>query len=243
MPLPFHCSPWQMQCGRCHHADHILASYVPPLQPQPCLSGFLKKKIWTTYQFTHFYPNRNDDEESEKQPHTDTNLYVVAIGGIFKMIDGAHHVQSHVTNVMSVIFCLLWSSSHHHVGISNGFNLQRASQQNFLIQRNRYCIWVEVHTINTHTHTPWRHGASHWVCQTVCTWCWAWTPPALEWCGCRCEWSPPHHWREWSHLGIPVGGEGGRDWGVGETRLRGQEDILGPVWSVFWLWWTTIDCS
>lgn len=40
--LPFHCSPWQMQCGLCHHADHSGASYVPPHLPQPSQSGSLQ---------------------------------------------------------------------------------------------------------------------------------------------------------------------------------------------------------
>lgn len=55
---------------------------------------------------------------------TNTNLYVVAIRGVFEMVYGAHHIQGHVTDVMSVIFGLLWSPSHHHVGVSNSLNLE-----------------------------------------------------------------------------------------------------------------------
>lgn len=40
--LPSHCSPWQMQCGRCHHAGRNGASYVPLHLPQPSQSGSLQ---------------------------------------------------------------------------------------------------------------------------------------------------------------------------------------------------------
>lgn len=69
---------------------------------------------------------------------TDTDLYVVAIRGVFEVVYGAHHVQGHVTDVMSVVFCLLRSSGDHHVGISNGLNLRE-------VRKSRYC--------RVHTHT------------------------------------------------------------------------------------------
>lgn len=40
--LPFHCSPWLMQCGLCHHVDRNVASYVPPRLPPPSQSGSLQ---------------------------------------------------------------------------------------------------------------------------------------------------------------------------------------------------------
>lgn len=57
------------------------------------------------------------------RPPTNTDLYVVAVGRVFEVVYGAHHVQSHVADVMSMIFCLLRSPRYHHVGISNGLNL------------------------------------------------------------------------------------------------------------------------
>lgn len=57
-------------------------------------------------------------------PPTNTDLYVVSIGRVLQVVYGAHHVQGHVTDVMSVILCLLWSPGDHHVGVSNGFNLE-----------------------------------------------------------------------------------------------------------------------
>lgn len=56
-------------------------------------------------------------------PPTNTDLYVVAVGRVFEVVYGAHHVQSHVADVMSMIFGLLRSPRYHHVGISNGLNL------------------------------------------------------------------------------------------------------------------------
>lgn len=50
---------------------------------------------------------------------------------------------------------------------------------------------------------PWRRGAFRWACQTTCTWCWAWTPPASGWYGCKCGWILQRRWKEWSHLGTP----------------------------------------
>ncbi len=47
------------------------------------------------------------------------------------MVYGAHHVQGHVTDVMSVILCLLWSPGHHHVGIPNSLHLE--------VDRNNSC--------------------------------------------------------------------------------------------------------
>lgn len=76
--------------------------------------------------------NQNDRLVEQQYKHvnrptcilpTDTNLYVVAIRGVFKVVYGAHHVQGHVTDVMSMIFGLLWSPGYHHVGISNSLNL------------------------------------------------------------------------------------------------------------------------
>lgn len=60
-------------------------------------------------------------------PPTNTDLYVVAVGRVFQVVYGAHHVQGHVTDVMSVILCLLWSPGYNHVGISNGLNLEGSS--------------------------------------------------------------------------------------------------------------------
>lgn len=59
---------------------------------------------------------------------TDTDLYVVAIRGVFEVVYGAHHVQGHVADVVSVVFCLLRSSGDHHVGISNGLNLEKSER-------------------------------------------------------------------------------------------------------------------
>lgn len=70
---------------------------------------------------------------------TDTDLYVVAIRGVFEVVYGAHHVQGHVTDVMSVVFRLLRSSCDHHVGISNGLNLRE-------VRKSRY------RRLHTHTH-------------------------------------------------------------------------------------------
>lgn len=117
LSLPFHCSPWQMQCGLCHHADRNVASYVPPHLPQPSPSGSLQPERQVS-----LHQHRQVNRPTCILP-TDANLYVVAIRGVFKVVDGAHHVQGHVTNVMSVIFCLLWSPGYHHVGISNSLNL------------------------------------------------------------------------------------------------------------------------
>lgn len=57
-------------------------------------------------------------------PPTDTDLDVVAVGGVFEVVNGAHHIQGHVTDVVGVVFCLLGRTCHYHVGISDGLNLQ-----------------------------------------------------------------------------------------------------------------------
>lgn len=115
--LPSHCSPWQMQCGQCHHAGRNGASYVPPHQPQPSQSGSLqselvKRQYKQANRPTCFLP-------------TNADLYVVAIRGVFEVVNGAHHVQGHVADVMGVIFCLLWSAGYHHVSISNRLHLRK----------------------------------------------------------------------------------------------------------------------
>ncbi len=54
LSLPFHCSPWQMQCGPCHRAGRNVASYVPPRLPQPSQSGSLQPRAtgWLTQSNT-----------------------------------------------------------------------------------------------------------------------------------------------------------------------------------------------
>lgn len=59
---------------------------------------------------------------------TDADLYVVPVGGVFEVVYGAHHVQSHVADVMSVIFRLLRSPRYHHVGIPDGLHLERGNR-------------------------------------------------------------------------------------------------------------------
>lgn len=57
-------------------------------------------------------------------PPTNTDLYVVAVRGVFEVVDGAHHVQGHVADVVGVVFCLLRCTCNHHVGVSDGLDLR-----------------------------------------------------------------------------------------------------------------------
>ncbi|KAG7216416.1 hypothetical protein INR49_001902 [Caranx melampygus] len=54
---------------------------------------------------------------------TDSDLDVIPSGGVFKVVDGAQHVQSHVTDVMSMEGGLVGHTCHHHVGVTDGFYL------------------------------------------------------------------------------------------------------------------------
>lgn len=81
---------------------------------------------------------------------THTNLNVIAVGWVFQVIYGAHHVQRHVTDIMSVILCLLWSTCHHHVGVSNGLNLENdrdsSSDAAGLTDNRGRCVGKNSHT-------------------------------------------------------------------------------------------------
>lgn len=71
---------------------------------------------------------------------TDANLYVVAVRGVFQVVYGAHHVQGHVADVVSMVLCLLWSPGYHHVGISNGLDLEGDGEEQLL-----HCghLWIK----------------------------------------------------------------------------------------------------
>ena len=55
---------------------------------------------------------------------THSDLYVIAVGRVFQVVDGAHHVQSHVTDVVGVELGLLRGPGYHHISITNGLNLK-----------------------------------------------------------------------------------------------------------------------
>lgn len=100
-----------------HHSCHNHAG-VDPFNHNNGRVHSVERQHKHTDEFTHI-------------PPTNTDLYVVAIGGIFQVIDGAHHVQGHVANVMCVVLSLLRSASNHHVGISNSLNLKRSTTAAF----------------------------------------------------------------------------------------------------------------
>ena len=154
-----------------HHTGHDHAR-VDPCTQSSRLVHSVKHEHEHTHKFTHFLP-------------TNANLYVVAVGGILQVVDGAHHVEGHVTNVMSVVLGFLRSPSNHHVGISNGLDLERNTAAALTQEHYTRVNWITQRT-NICTRKPWRRGASRWACRTACTWCWAWRPPAAGWCGCRC---------------------------------------------------------
>lgn len=116
-----------MQYGQCHHVGHNGASYDLPHLLLPSQSGYLHEedqtittpkgmKKYSLPLLCYYYASL-----------TNTNLNVIPIGGVFEVVNGAHHVQGHVTDVMCMIFCLLWCSSNNHVGISNSLYLQRVT--------------------------------------------------------------------------------------------------------------------
>lgn len=56
------------------------------------------------------------------------------------MVYGAHHVQGHVADVVSVVLCLLWGPGYHHVGISNGLDLEGDREEQLL---HRGHSWIK----------------------------------------------------------------------------------------------------
>lgn len=58
---------------------------------------------------------------------TDSDLDVVSSGGVFKVVDGAQHVQGHVADVVRVKGRLVGNARHHHVGVANRLHLDRKS--------------------------------------------------------------------------------------------------------------------
>lgn len=56
---------------------------------------------------------------------TDSDLDVVSGGRVFKVVDGAQHVQGHVADMVCVKGGLVGHASHHHVGVTNRLHLDR----------------------------------------------------------------------------------------------------------------------
>lgn len=66
------------------------------------------------------------------------------------MVYGAHHVQGHVADVVSVVLCLLWGPGYHHVGISNGLDLEGDREEQLL---HRGHSWIKCIRVGGGTQT------------------------------------------------------------------------------------------
>lgn len=69
---------------------------------------------------------------------THSDLDVVPVGWVLQVVDGPHHIQRHVTDVVGVVFGLLWCPSNHHVGVANGFHLRRNQRRANWLQNGLY---------------------------------------------------------------------------------------------------------
>lgn len=116
-----------------------MASCGPPHQPRPSQSGSLQAQPGQTLI------RSNIVQKLTCTPPTNTDLDVVAIGGVFEVVDGAHHVQRHVTDVVSVILGLLRSPGDHHVGVPDRLHLQRAREGGEGAAVRRQHSPIEVH--------------------------------------------------------------------------------------------------
>lgn len=54
---------------------------------------------------------------------TDSDLDIISGGGVFKVVDGAQHVQGHVADMVRMKGGLVWNTCHHHIGITNCLHL------------------------------------------------------------------------------------------------------------------------
>ena len=65
---------------------------------------------------------------------TDSDLDVISGGGVFEVVDGAHHVQGHVADVVRMKGGLVGNPRHHHVGVTDRLHLDRKTSENIHIQ-------------------------------------------------------------------------------------------------------------
>lgn len=63
---------------------------------------------------------------------TDSDLDVISGGGVFKVVNGAQHVQGHVADMVRVKGCLVGHARHHHVGVTNCLHLNRKESENIV---------------------------------------------------------------------------------------------------------------
>lgn len=56
---------------------------------------------------------------------TDSDLDVISGGRVFKVVDGAQHVQGHVADMVRMKGGFVGHTRHHHVGITNRLHLDR----------------------------------------------------------------------------------------------------------------------
>lgn len=56
---------------------------------------------------------------------TNSDLDVVPSGGVLEVVDGAQHVQGHVTDVVGMEGGLIGHACHHHVSIANCLHLDQ----------------------------------------------------------------------------------------------------------------------
>lgn len=99
-------------------AGHLMSHHTCHNHPRvdPCKQNDMLVNLFKCWH--------NQNRSTRVLP-TNTNLYVVAVRGVFQVIYGTHHIQGHITDVMSMILCLLRSPCDHHVGISNSLNLEK----------------------------------------------------------------------------------------------------------------------
>ncbi len=64
---------------------------------------------------------------------TDSDLDVISGGGVFKVVDGAQHVQGHVADMVCMKCGLVGHTCHHHVGITNRLHLDRGRMTFFTL--------------------------------------------------------------------------------------------------------------
>lgn len=95
--------------------DHLMARKSPPQDSNLRVSSYLAAALLTN-----------------------SNLDVISSGRVFEMVDGAQHIQSHVTDVVRVKGGLVGNTRHHHVGITNRLHLGKKESvlRNYAFRRD-----------------------------------------------------------------------------------------------------------